>query len=145
MPRKIKDYYSGNLKGKTFALLGLAFKDNTDDIRESPSLVIINDLIKSGAKIVAFDPQAMNNVKKQYEGIKNLTFSDDEYSAMEGADAVVIATNWKEFYTPDWNKVRKLLNKPVIFDARNLYETEEMKDRNFTYISLGRSDVIAND
>lgn len=144
LPQKIKDFYKDDIKGKTFALLGLAFKDNTDDIRESPALVVVDQLTAAGAKVVAFDPQAMANVKRLYADYKLLSFADDEYTAMENADALIVATNWKEFFSPDWRRVKKLLKQPVVFDGRNLYDTDDMAGRGFDYVSMGRKAVGPN-
>lgn len=145
LPQKVQAYYKGKVLGKKFALLGLAFKDDTDDIRESPALIAVDELTSAGADIVAFDPQAMENVKRQYANNKHLTFAVDEYAAMKDADALIIATNWKEFSSPDWGKVKKLLKYPVIFDGRNLYEPADMQHRGFYYESLGRPVVGRHD
>lgn len=144
LPNKIKNYYKGELSNKKFALLGLAFKDNTDDIRESPALKLVDELTGEGATIVAFDPQAMENVRHEYSGNERLQFAKDEYEAMDGADAMIVITNWKEFSSPDWVRVKKLLKEPVIFDGRNMYNVAEMKSRGFYYDSLGRKLVKAN-
>jgi UDPglucose 6-dehydrogenase len=141
LTRKVIDRYGDNLKGKTFALWGLAFKDNTDDIRESPSLTIVEELTKCGARVVAFDPQAMDNVKRVMGNNELLAYADNEYHALRDADALVIATNWAEFISPDFKKMKELLNEPVIFDGRNLYDLEEMGESGFDYISIGRQAV----
>ena len=138
VPNKVVEYYEGNVEGKTFALWGLAFKDNTDDIRESPALVIIENLTKRGAHIVAFDPQATKNVKNLYGYNSSITYSDDEYEALDNADALIIATNWREFSSPDFNRIKELLKAPVIFDGRNLYEVEDMESAGIYYESIGR-------
>jgi UDPglucose 6-dehydrogenase len=139
--RKLKKHFKNNLSGKTFALWGLAFKPDTDDIREAPALEIINDLLASGAKVQAFDPEARDNVKKMYASEKKLTIVDDEYDALKQADALLIATEWGEFKSPDFNKVKKLLRKPVIFDGRNIYNPAQMQAEGFEYISIGRGRV----
>lgn len=141
LPQKVLDYYNGDVKGKTFALLGLAFKDDTDDIRESPALVVVDALTAAGARIVAFDPQAMDNVRRAYSGNKLLEFAEDEYSALQDADALIVATNWKEFFSPDWKQVKSLLKTPVVFDGRNLYGLETMEKAGFYYESMGRRTV----
>jgi UDPglucose 6-dehydrogenase len=141
LPRKVAAYYKGDLSGKTFALWGLAFKDDTDDIRESPALTVIGALTERGAKVVAYDPQATANVAKVYADNKLLSFADNEYQALEGADALIVATEWKEFYTPDFAKIKQLLKKPVIFDGRNLYTPAHMKQAGFHYESIGRKTV----
>jgi UDPglucose 6-dehydrogenase len=141
LPQKVLDYYQSKVTGKTFALLGLAFKDNTDDIRESPALAVVDELTKHGAKVVAFDPQAMDNVRRLYTNNKLLEFADDEYSATQDADALIVATNWKEFFSPDWERIKKLLKAPVVFDGRNIYSPETMAAQGFYYESMGREKV----
>lgn len=136
---KMKLYFKNKLKGKKIALWGLAFKPNTDDIREAPALRIIKELLYEGASIVAYDPEAMNNVKKEL-GDK-IAFAENQYAALEGADALVIATEWSEFRTPDFARMKSLLKNPVIFDGRNLFELYQMKDCGFYYVSVGRSVV----
>lgn len=143
MPTKVLSYYDQDIKGRTFALWGLAFKDNTDDIRESPALKIIQALTKHGAKVVAFDPQAKANTMKQIGENDLLAFAEDEYSALNNADALVIATNWAEFNNPDFKRIKKLLKEPVIFDGRNLYSLELMTEEGFHYESIGRRVVSA--
>ncbi len=135
---KMKDFYKGKLAGKTFALWGLAFKPDTDDIRASPALEILQALLDAGAKVAAYDPEAMANVKKQISHA-NLSFSKDAHKALKKADALVIATEWGEFRTPDFAKVKKLLRRPVIFDGRNLYELKDMEQAGFHYESIGRN------
>jgi len=134
--QKIKAYYNNDLQGKHFALWGLAFKPNTDDIREAPALHIIDSLIKSGATISAYDPEAINNAKGQL-GDK-IQYSPNPYKALKDADALIIATEWSEFRTPDFNQIRSLLKNRVIFDGRNLFETSNIGDLGFSYISVGR-------
>lgn len=146
MVDKILDYFEGDISGKTFALWGLAFKAKTDDIRESPALVIIDELLNRGANIVAYDPEAIENTRRHYSSAKGrvgkITFVEkDPYAALAGADALVIATEWKEFSEPDFNEMKKLLNAPVIFDGRNLYALQDMADEGFHYESIGRRDV----
>jgi UDPglucose 6-dehydrogenase len=136
---KIKDYYQGNISGKTFALWGLAFKPDTDDIREAPALYIIDELLKNGAKVKCFDPEAMENVKAKYGN--KIEFAQDEYSCLDGADALIVATEWALFRTPDFKKIASKLNEKVIFDGRNLYDIEEMKQQDFYYASVGREIV----
>ncbi|MBW8049533.1 MAG: UDP-glucose/GDP-mannose dehydrogenase family protein [Cytophagales bacterium] len=135
---KIKEYYQGHLKGKKIAIWGLAFKPDTDDIREAPALIVIRELLKDGVKITAFDPEAMDNVRKK--GIK-ITFANDQYGALENADALIIATEWSIFRTPDFDKIVKLMKQKVIFDGRNLYDTDQMKKLGFYYNSIGREVV----
>lgn len=133
---KIKKYYSGDLKDKQFAIWGLAFKPETDDIREAPALYIIDELLKEGAKITAYDPEAMNNVS--YQIGDKITYANDHYEALDGADALLILTEWSAFRTPDFELVEKLLKSKVIFDGRNLYNLDSMIDRGFYYNSIGR-------
>jgi UDPglucose 6-dehydrogenase len=133
---KIKSYFGNDLKGKRIALWGLAFKPNTDDIREAPALKIIEELIKEGATVIAYDPEAMANIKKEIG--EKITFAKSQYEALENADALVIATEWSEFRTPDFNKMKSLLKNHVIFDGRNLFELYQMKDCGFHYESVGR-------
>lgn len=133
---KIKRFFKGNLKGKHFALWGLAFKPNTDDIREAPSLYMIEALLAEGASITAFDPEAMANVKNLI-GDK-IKYSESQYEALKGADALVIATEWNEFRTPDFLKIVSTLKSKTIFDGRNLFETSAIKELGFYYESVGR-------
>ncbi len=133
---KIKTHYSGALKGKHFALWGLAFKPNTDDIREAPALSIIDALVQQGASITAYDPEAMQNVK-QLLGEK-INYAPSQYQALEGADALIIATEWSEFRTPDFERIEKLLPSKLIFDGRNLFEVAKMQSMGYRYISIGR-------
>jgi UDPglucose 6-dehydrogenase len=142
LTNKIKKYYKDNLKGKTFALWGLAFKPDTDDIREAPAIEIIDDLIAAGAKIQAFDPEANKNVRRLYGDNSNLTLVENEYDALKNADALIIATEWAEFKSPDFNKIKKLLNKSTIFDGRNIYNPTQMEDEGFEYYSIGRGKNI---
>ncbi len=141
LTEKIKAYFKGNLKGKTIAIWGLAFKPNTDDIREAPALYLIDDLIAAGAQVKAFDPEAMSHVKAQYNGQVNM--AADQYEALIGADALAIVTEWNVFRTPSYEVMKKLLKNPVIFDGRNLYDVEAMADKGFYYDSIGRTAVHA--
>lgn len=136
---KVNEHYKGNLKDKTFAIWGLAFKPDTDDIREAPALYIIDKLLESGAKVVAFDPEAMENVKKIF-GDK-IQYAAKQYDAVKDADALLIATEWAEFRTPDFEKIGKSLKEKIIFDGRNLYELKQMRDKEFSYYSIGRETV----
>jgi len=136
---KIKDYFKGDLQGKHIALWGLAFKPNTDDIREAPALYMIDALLSEGATITAFDPEAMANVK-QVVGDK-IQFAETQYEALEKADALLIATEWNEFRTPDFNKIGQLLNAKVIFDGRNLFDIATMEQLGYHYESIGRKSI----
>ncbi|MFY0253641.1 UDP-glucose dehydrogenase family protein [Chitinophaga sp. 30R24] len=133
---KIKAYFGDNLAGKHFALWGLAFKPNTDDIREAPALYIIDALLDAGATITVFDPEAMENVK-QLVGDK-ITYAEHQYTCLENADALIIATEWSVFRTPDFHKISTSLKNKVIFDGRNLFEVSRMKELGYHYESVGR-------
>ena len=139
LAKKIKAYFGENLKGKTIAVWGLAFKPNTDDIREAPALYIIQELLDAGAKITAFDPEAMPNVKQLF-GDK-ITFVKEQYEALLDADALAIVTEWSIFRTPNFKMVGKLLKNKVIFDGRNLYDLPQMEEEGFYYDSIGRETV----
>lgn len=139
LTKKIRKHYKNELEGKTFAVWGLAFKPNTDDIREAPALVIIDELLKMGARVRAFDPEAMNNVKAIYGN--RIQLCESMYDALEGADCLCIMTEWQEFRSPDFERIDSLINEPVIFDGRNLYDLEQMKSIGFQYISIGRPRV----
>lgn len=136
---KVKEHYKGDLKGKTFALWGLAFKPDTDDIREAPALYIIDELLKAGAGVRCYDPEAMENVKKIY-GDK-IYFATSQYDALVGCDALLIATEWSEFRTPDFERIANKMKSKIIFDGRNLYELKQMRDMDYIYFSIGR-DVV---
>jgi len=136
---KISNYYSGDLKGKHFAVWGLAFKPNTDDIREAPALEVIDHLLAKGASVTAFDPEAMEHVKKIY-GDK-VQFAAGQYEALPNADALIICTEWNEFRTPDFDKIATSLKAKVIFDGRNLYDIPAMEILGFHYESVGRKKV----
>lgn len=135
----IKNYFNGDLKGKHFALWGLAFKPNTDDIREAPALYMIDALTEAGATVCAFDPEGMKNVKALV-GDK-ITFAESQYQALENADALIIATEWNEFRTPEFEKITASLKNKVIFDGRNLFELSAMLDLGYHYESVGRKTV----
>ncbi|MGC4036924.1 MAG: UDP-glucose/GDP-mannose dehydrogenase family protein [Chitinophagaceae bacterium] len=132
----IKEYFGNNLKGKHFALWGLAFKPNTDDIREAPALYMIDALLKEGASVTAYDPEAMKNVKNQVGNV--IKYVDYQYDALENADALIIATEWSEFRTPDFEKITSTIKSKVIFDGRNVFDLNLMKDLGFYYVSIGR-------
>ncbi|MHA4846318.1 UDP-glucose dehydrogenase family protein [Flavitalea antarctica] len=137
----IKKYFDNNLQGKKIAIWGLAFKPNTDDIREAPALYIIDELLKCGAQIEAYDPEAMNNVKSVI-GDK-IVYSENQYDCLQDADALVICTEWNEFRTPNFLKMVSALKEKVIFDGRNLFETSAIKKLGFYYESIGRPSVSA--
>lgn len=137
---KIERYFDGNLKGKRIAIWGLAFKPETDDIREAPSIYMMNRLLEAGAELTVFDPEAMPNIKRQFGN--KLTYVDAMYDAIEGADALVICTEWSIFRTPDYKKLKSALNTPVVFDGRNLYNVDDMRKEGFDYISIGRKEAM---
>jgi UDPglucose 6-dehydrogenase len=126
----------GSLQGKTIAIWGLSFKPRTDDMREAPAIPLINRLLGAKAKVQAFDPQAKPVAKRIFG--KKIVLTDKNYDALKGADALVIATEWNEFREPDFNRMRKLMRTPIIFDGRNIYSPEQMKNLGFTYYSVGR-------
>jgi UDPglucose 6-dehydrogenase len=137
LTQKIKARF-GNLKDKRFALWGLAFKPNTDDMREAPSLGMVADLAAEGAAIAAYDPAAMPNARRIFAGLPSLEFADSAMAALEGADALIIATEWKECRSPDFGAIRRALKQPVIFDGRNLYDPGFVRGQGFEYFAIGR-------
>jgi UDPglucose 6-dehydrogenase len=139
---KIRNFFRGNLSGKKIAIWGLAFKPDTDDIREAPALYIIEELLKDGAEVVAYDPEAMDNVK-EILGDK-IAFVENEYDAINQADALIICTEWGVFRNPDFDKISSMLKDKVIFDGRNLFDLNEMTEKGFFYSSIGRSVISAN-
>ena len=136
---KIKSYFNNDIKGKRIALWGLSFKPNTDDIREAPALTIIDELLAAGAVVTAYDPEAMNNIKELLGN--KINYAEHQYEALEGADALVIATEWSEFRTPDFNNIVSLLKNKVIFDGRNLFDLGKMEEMGFHYESVGRRTI----
>ncbi|MEO6070043.1 MAG: UDP-glucose/GDP-mannose dehydrogenase family protein [Chitinophagaceae bacterium] len=139
---KVKEYFKGDLQGKHFAVWGLAFKPNTDDIREAPALEIIDGLIKAGATVTAYDPEAMENVRNTIGD--TITFAENQYDCLEKADALIIATEWNEFRTPNFLKIVSILKNKVIFDGRNLFDTAAIKELGFYYECIGRPSVTIN-
>ena len=136
---KIRKYFGNNLNGKKAALWGLAFKPDTDDIREAPALYIIEALLKEGVSISAYDPEAINNVKSQL-GDK-IKYGKDEYDVLTDADFLIIATEWRVFRTPDFNRITSLMKNKLIFDGRNVFDLNQMKDLGYTYYSIGRNKI----
>ena len=134
---KMKNFFRGNLKGKKIAIWGLAFKPDTDDIREAPALYMIESLLNEGAEISAFDPEAMPNVQAVIG--EKINYAKDEYDALKDADALLICTEWGIFRNPDFDKIQSLMNDSVLFDGRNLFDIEEMSEKGFFYASIGRS------
>lgn len=139
---RIDAYFKGDLEGKTIAIWGLAFKPETDDIREAPSLYIIKDLLERGVEVKTFDPEAMPNVKRKFGN--QISYHQNKYEAIEGADALIICTEWSIFRTPDFEKLRKGLKESAIFDGRNLFEIEDMEKEGFYYSSIGRKTTNKN-
>lgn len=140
LAEKVKQFYGNDLKGKKFGLWGLAFKPDTDDIREASSLYLIKNLLNAGAEIVAFDPEASENVKREIGEV--IQYAQDQYQAIEDCDALLIATEWSVFRTPDFEKMRGLLKKPIIFDGRNIFDLDQMQKLDFYYNSIGRETII---
>lgn len=136
--RKAIKHFGGDLKGRTLALWGLAFKPNTDDMREAPSLAIIRGLVAAGARIRAFDPVAMNEARGLLRDVAQVTLVDRAYEALHGADALLIATEWQEFRSPDFDRIMAALRNPVIFDGRNIYSPDMLKRLGFSYYGVGR-------
>ncbi|CAM8434243.1 Ugd Predicted UDP-glucose 6-dehydrogenase [Candidatus Methylopumilus planktonicus] len=138
LPKKIKKQFGESLKDKHFALWGLAFKPNTDDMREASSRVLIDELIKAGATITAYDPVAMDEGKRIFKDEKNLTFADTQEEALKNADALIIVTEWTEFRSPDFALIKASLKSPMIFDGRNLYDPKVVRALGFNYYPIGR-------
>ena len=138
LPKKIKKQFGEDLKGKHFALWGLAFKPNTDDMREASSRILINELIKAGASITAYDPVAMDEGKRIFKDEKHLTFADTQDEALKNADALIIVTEWTEFRSPDFALIKSSLKSPMIFDGRNLYDPKAVRALGFNYYPIGR-------
>lgn len=136
---KINKHFNGNLKGKTFAVWGLSFKPKTDDMREAPSRVLMEALWNAGAKVQAFDPEAMEECQRIYGQRDDLKLMGTKEEALNGADAMVLVTEWQQFKSPDFDSLIKLLKSPVIFDGRNQYSLEYMSEYEITYYSIGRA------
>ena len=137
--KKITDYFDNNLKDLRIAVWGLAFKANTNDVRESPSHYLIKELKSKGAYVIAFDPEAIETTKQELG--ESIEYAGDQYAALKKADALVVATEWNEFRRPDFKKMKMLMNNPLIFDGRNLYEPKKMIEYGFEYFSVGRPQV----
>lgn len=140
---KIISHYGDDLTGKTFGVWGLAFKPNTDDIREAPALVIIDRLIEMGAKVKAYDPEAIPSVKA-YTNL-DIDFAESQYEAVQGVDAMIVVTEWNEFRAPDFERIKIGLSEPVIFDGRNIYDLDTMAELGFSYYSIGRKTITSNE
>jgi UDPglucose 6-dehydrogenase len=139
---KIRQHFQDNLAGRTIAVWGLSFKPRTDDIREAPALVLIDRLLEAGCKVQVHDPEAMDNVRRQYGD--RLVYGERPLDVLPGADALAIATEWAEFRRPNFEQMRRMMSQPVIFDGRNLYDPHRMRESGFTYYSIGRGDVVAS-
>lgn len=135
---RILKHFNGNVNGKKIGVWGIAFKPNTDDIREAPAIFLMEELAASGAEVFAYDPEAMPNAKAQLAKATNIKFAKDPYSAIEGVDFMIVATEWKVFREPDFARMRSLLKAPIIFDGRNIYDPLYMKEIGFQYFSVGR-------
>ena len=135
---KIVKHYGGKLAGKTFAVWGLAFKPKTDDVRDAPAMVVCDDILKAGGKIQAFDPEAMETFKRGFGERAGLTYAKSSLEALQGADALVICTEWNEFRHPNVQRMKELMKGSVIFDGRNVYEPQAIRNDGFTYFCMGR-------
>jgi UDPglucose 6-dehydrogenase len=136
---KVIKRYGEILEGKTFAVWGLAFKPETDDMREAPAIYVVNELVKRGAKIQAYDPKAMHEAQVMYlKGVKNIQYFNSKYEALKGSDAMILLTEWKEFRSPDFDELKIQLNDPVIFDGRNQYNAFNLGERGFEYHQIGK-------
>jgi UDPglucose 6-dehydrogenase len=132
---KIKNHFGCDLRGKNFALWGLSFKPQTDDMREAPSIIIIEALLELGATLTAYDPVAMDEAKHILQD--RIIYADNKYEALKGADAVLLVTEWDEFRKPNWRRVREGMRQPVVFDGRNIYNPHELQKLEFTYFGIG--------
>lgn len=132
---KLNTYFKGELNGKVVSLLGLAFKPETDDMREAPSLVLINKLLQSGCEVQVYDPVAMNECRRRIGN--SVSYHKNLYQAVENSDAMLLVTEWKEFRVPDWNKIKQLMNRPLVIDGRNIFEAEELRNKGFDYYRIG--------
>ena len=140
--RIIEHYGAAGVKGKTFAIWGLAFKPRTDDVREAPAAVVCQMLLDAGARLQAYDPEANGTFSKSFGTPVGMDYCKDAYQALEGADAVIICTEWSEFRNPDFARIRQMLKSPTIFDGRNIYSRAEMERQDFTYYSIGRPNIL---
>ncbi len=136
---KISDYFGGELRGRKFGLWGLAFKPNTDDVREAPAYLIIDRLLAAGAQVAAFDPEAVENTRERYGD--RISYAPGMYEALQGASALLLLTEWNEFRQPDWKRIRQDLAEPVVFDGRNIYDGNLLGDMGFDYFPVGRRPV----
>ncbi|MCG8487245.1 MAG: UDP-glucose/GDP-mannose dehydrogenase family protein [Chromatiales bacterium] len=137
---KIMRHYSGDVKGKTFALWGLSFKPNTDDMREASSRVLMESLWEAGATVRVFDPEAMEECRRIYGERDDLVYCDNQEGTLESADALIVVTEWQVFRSPDFDEIKQALSAPVVFDGRNIYDPARMKESGFSYYAIGRGD-----
>jgi UDPglucose 6-dehydrogenase len=135
---KVVAHFGQDLAGRTFALWGLAFKPDTDDMREAPSLVVIDDLLRRGARVQAYDPVATEQARMALQGVEGVSFADGAMAALADADALVIVTEWREFRSPDFDAIRAALKQPVLIDGRNLFEPALVKAHGLEYVAIGR-------
>lgn len=140
--KKVFAHYSGSVKGRHFAIWGLAFKPKTDDTREAPALTIVNELLAGGATLSVYDPEAMKTFEWRLGSNNNVTYASGSYEALSGADALIICTEWGSFRQPNFAKIKSSLKEPVIFDGRNLYDVSDMREKGFTYYSIGRPTAL---
>ena len=134
--QKLYKHFNGDLKGKKIALWGLAFKPETDDMREAPSLVLIDKMVEAGCEVTAYDPIAMAEAQRRIDG--KVLYAKDIYDSVVDADALVLVTEWKEFRMPSWNAIKKLMRVPLVIDGRNIYDKSELAENGFTYYCIGR-------
>ena len=135
---KIKQHFDGDLQGRSFALWGLAFKPNTDDMREASSRVLMEALWEAGASVRAYDPEAMEECRRIYGDRPDLIYCENQTETLEGADALVVVTEWQLFRSPDFDRIKQMLKQPVIFDGRNIYDPAHLSRAGFTYYAIGR-------
>jgi UDPglucose 6-dehydrogenase len=142
--QKMQRHFAGDLKGRNFALWGLAFKPNTDDMRQAPAVTLIELLLKAGATVKAYDPVAAAEAQRMFAGRAGFTLAKSAYEAAQGADALAIVTEWQEFRSPDFDRLKQILKAPVIFDGRNLYEPSMLSRFGLTYYAIGRGRPLAS-
>jgi UDPglucose 6-dehydrogenase len=139
---KVRNYFDGNLSGRRIAIWGAAFKANTDDVREAPAFVVIDQLLEAGAEVAIYDPEAMEGARQRYGD--RIHYGASMYETVRNADALMIATEWNEFRNPDFDRLKECLREPVIFDGRNLFNAAEIAEKGFLYLSVGRAPVDAD-
>jgi UDPglucose 6-dehydrogenase len=141
---RLHHHFGASLSGRTFALWGLAFKPNTDDMREAPSRVLMEAIWAAGGQVQAFDPEAMTEAARLYGQRADLILCDTQEAALQGADALLVCTEWQQFRAPDFDLLRQTLKQAIIFDGRNLYDPARLRQRGFTYYAIGRGDSLAH-